>query len=359
MAVSTNTNRLPLRTESVKGPQNKAVNRTPGNYYSSLRLYGFSLPAAPNADPPIAAQDHHKLWIPSPVATVDNGPLRNYELPSVTPFGLQIANILAADLATATSSRAFIQITRFTDQQSLVTLMASSQQRVTDFYDEAPLVRMLLLWQTMALPNDYLAINERATSEVAINTRTSPVMSQWGGCNLAQNQMLRPGREAGSSNIAVVTITEYTRWFTGDVTGRMPLMIPNVFVPVKQSWSGRDFLIPYILSFTTTGWWNHSAIVTSRFIDATTGNHLGQWRAKYYAQACLPIVQGKWTNILLVVVDKAGDNLAADRFYVLGGLAPIELTYGQVANNFAQRAYEWNQVVLLTRTLSYQTEVTS
>lgn len=117
------------------------------------------------------------------MAIIDNGPLRNYEPPNVTPFGQQIANILNADLATITSTRALVQVTRATDQQSLVTLMANAQQRVTDFYDEAPLVRFLLLWQTMALPADYQAINERAVSEVAINTRTGPLEVRWSGCN--------------------------------------------------------------------------------------------------------------------------------------------------------------------------------
>lgn len=37
MVISINTSRIPLKTEVVKGPLNKAAARTPGTYYSPLR----------------------------------------------------------------------------------------------------------------------------------------------------------------------------------------------------------------------------------------------------------------------------------------------------------------------------------
>lgn len=40
MAISPNTNRLPINIESVKGPQNKSTNRTPANNFSNLPFLG-------------------------------------------------------------------------------------------------------------------------------------------------------------------------------------------------------------------------------------------------------------------------------------------------------------------------------
>jgi len=57
MAIPINTNTLPTMTESVKGPRNQAVTRTPGTYYSALRFFGVRLPAADN----VAAVDNHKV----------------------------------------------------------------------------------------------------------------------------------------------------------------------------------------------------------------------------------------------------------------------------------------------------------
>lgn len=58
-------------------------------------------------------------------------------------------------------------------------LIAHAKKRTADFYDEAPLERFLLLWQTMARDATYEAIHERAETEFAINSRTDPVGVSW------------------------------------------------------------------------------------------------------------------------------------------------------------------------------------
>lgn len=227
MAVPLNTGKIPVATESVKGPRNRAVNRTPANYYSSLRLYRLRLPGDEANN--IAAQDHHKVWIPTPLFQIGNSNVRCYPMPSPTPYGDQLLRILNTDLANTTSSRAFVQITRVTDQQSLVSLIALAQQRPADFNDEALLVRCLLLWQTLAVENDYKAIRERAVTEVAINCRTGPVTATWaGGAPPAENTATRPGTANGESNISITTLTEYTILQSRNLQGRLQMLEPDV-----------------------------------------------------------------------------------------------------------------------------------
>lgn len=48
-----------------------------------------------------------------------------------------------------------------------------------------------------------------------------------------------------------------------------------------------------------------------------------------------------WSDILLVVVDKAGDNRNNDRFYIPGGDGVLNLGFGEEAVGFARHVYTW------------------
>lgn len=337
MAIPINTNTLPAMTESVKGPRNKANARTPGTYYSALRLFGFRLPAADG----VAAVDSHKVWIPTPLATIDNSQHRCYDTPTPTPFGQQLATMLNADLANTTTARAFVQVTRVTDQQSLVALISLAQQRPADFYDEAPLVRCLLLWQCYAMSADYQAIHERAASEVMLNCRTPHIDSFWTAHASDESGQLKPGRADGVSQIGITTITEFQVMQSGDLNGHPGIPDPDVIVPVRQEWSGQDWLIPYIISFTTTGWWNHSVSAEAQTISVANGVPINAWRMRFMPQACLPVVEGGYERILLVCVNKTGENRNTQQFVIPGPNGSLDLEYGVANTAFALHVYQW------------------
>lgn len=104
---------------------------------------------------------------------------------------------------------------------------------------------------------------------------------------------------------------------------------------MRQSWSGRDWLIPYIISFTTTGWWNHAVEVSSDFLNSNDGQGATRWRPSFLFQACTAVVPRSYNNILLVAVDKVGQNNDAETFKiptVVGN--EITIDYGVTENAF-------------------------
>lgn len=193
----------------------------------------------------------------------------------------------------------------------------------------------------MAQGRDYAAIKDRAVSEVALNCRTGPLVPTWSAHQLNDNGPIKPGQGPRVSTITVVTLTEYTVALTGDTVGTTDMDDPTVIIPVKSAWTRKDWLVPYILSFTTTGWWNHSAYMSSRFINTTTGQTNTDWSAKYLAQSCLPVLEGQFDKIMLVVVNKTGPNVATQDFTIPGPNGSLVLHYGQNNEDFAEHVYEW------------------
>lgn len=88
MSISSNTTTTPMATEMIKGPLNRSKNA------HAMPVLGV-----------IAAVDNHKVWVPSPLIEVDNGPIRCYDPPTATPFGAQLLRMLDAE----------VQVTRVTD----------------------------------------------------------------------------------------------------------------------------------------------------------------------------------------------------------------------------------------------------
>lgn len=83
MAIPINTNIIPIATEMAKGLLNKASGRTPGNYFSALRLVCCARPVD-------AAMLRRVRLVPTTLTVVDNSTARCYNLPILTPFGAPV-----------------------------------------------------------------------------------------------------------------------------------------------------------------------------------------------------------------------------------------------------------------------------
>jgi len=163
----------------------------------------------------------------------------------------------------------------------------------------------------------------------------------WTGHDEDDNGPIRPGRGHDVSTITISTITEYQIAQSGDLNHNAGMANPSVVVPVRQEWSGQDWLVPYIISFTTTGWWNHAAYTDVRMTSAITGEYMNNWRMRFLPQACIPVVDGHYDKIMLVCVNKTGENRPNDIFRIPGPQGNIDVHFGLVDDGFADHVYEW------------------
>jgi len=123
---------------------------------------------------------------------------------------------------------------------------------------------------------------------------------------------------------------------SGDLNGNIGMPDPDVIVPVRQEWSGQDWLVPYIISFTTTGWWNHSISTEAQTISVTNGVPVNDWRLRFLPQACLPVVEGNYERIMLVCVNKTGENHDTQHLIIPGAQGNIDSEYGVTNIAFAE-----------------------
>lgn len=139
----------------------------------------------------------------------------------------------------------------------------------------------------------------------------------------------------------ILTLTEYTKYELGFATPPEAFANRDVVIPVRQDWSGNSWLTPYILSFTTSGWWNHSVTMDLEFIGDATGQPMSDWRARYLAQASLPVVRGGFGIIWLVSVNTTGPSAQAPLFAIGNADQELVLQYGVPNGDFALHAYSW------------------
>lgn len=73
---------------------------------------------------------------------------------------------------------------------------------------------------------------------------------------------------------------------------------------MAAEWSGAEWLIPYILSFTTTAWWNFAR--TATFSNVRTQADAGQMantEIRSLIKACTVPVLGQYNQVVLVITD--------------------------------------------------------
>lgn len=332
----------PITTEHTKGTQNPGRARTPITYLSNLRLWKMQLPAAVGP-PAVAEVNSHMIWTSTKLVIIDTVGERSYPLPTLSPFGMQMATTLNSDLSITLSTRALLPATKIVDQNSIITLLNLAEKRPPGFYDEAPLLRLLLLWHTMAPGSTYTALHDKCVTDVAANMRAGPWTSRW--CESIANAGTRnitPGNAAQTSRIMACTLTMYTEYVSGISLPPAEMRNPDVVIPVMREWSGCRWLMAYILSFTTTGWWNHAMTVRTRPHYITTGLPEANWVFDFMPEACLTVLEGGFQRIWLVMVNASSANNAVNTpFRIQVDNVVNDLLPGIVNQNFATLAYTY------------------
>ncbi|XP_022217996.2 uncharacterized protein LOC111071139 [Drosophila obscura] len=121
------------------------------------------------------------------------------------------------------------------------------------------------------------------------------------------------GTQEGTSTLYVRTLNEYVAIMSSDydssaikdVNGEIIHSMSVNYVPVSCRWQGCSWLMAYILSFTTTGWWNHSVLIETTLIN-TGGTRAAsdmELKAKFMPRAATVYIPGGYEYICLVIVD--------------------------------------------------------
>ncbi|XP_060666117.1 uncharacterized protein LOC132798321 [Drosophila nasuta] len=170
--------------------------------------------------------------------------------------------------------------------------------------DEAAMVRLLLLQAITMKPAYQVRISD-CPHLFAFNTRVKE-----GSCSVKWtpaaecSDNLQIGTQTATSTLYFRTLQEYAGIIDGFANENSYLRDENkkqislssvVFIPVKSCWRGQPWLLPYILAFTTTKWWNHAAVISVEMID--------QMKFELMSRAATVCIPGNYERICLVVVD--------------------------------------------------------
>uniref|UniRef100_W8C1T8 Uncharacterized protein n=1 Tax=Ceratitis capitata TaxID=7213 RepID=W8C1T8_CERCA len=209
----------------------------------------------------------------------------------------------------------------------LLTIMDSCDLWTTPSLDEAAIVRLLLL-QTLTIDAHQQVYVSSAINQFAINMNVKRT-----DCKLVwtpaidTSEKLQIGVATSTSNLYFRTIDEYAALFSGLATDTVQIRDKTesevdfsdiVFIPVKWAWRGQAWLVPYILSFTTTSWWNHAVTVDVTYSNAVAEKTAGTlMKARFLPRASTVYIPGHYKTICLIIVDSTQQSLQDAQNYPL------------------------------------------
>lgn len=350
----------PFQTECVKSQMSTgSYPHTPWSWMEGVRAYGvtYDTPLLPGPPPVAAGQINiNAVDMAFRLVTIARTTRAEMSMPSLSSLAATLRSFLDSDLtANDISRQRALQPVRFQrDLQSLAQILNLSPQDPASYYDEAPLLRLALLQMTMVT-----ATHVQNTSACVQQTfancvpSAAPVLA-WADLpadNTAGKQS--PNVAAGTVNMCAMALDVFTQCASGAWENRHAQWIGVpvnrcVIVPVLSSWSGAEWLIPYILSFTTTAWWNFSRTVTFGGVrPRSAADNIDHAVVRGLVEACTVVVPGQTPRIILVVVDANTDTYGPNGVFWIRNVPAltVPLFTGQVAgvndNAFATRAYTW------------------
>lgn len=208
--------------------------------------------------------------------------------------------------------------------------------------DEAAIVRLLLLQIMLSKPK-YLASASSLVHQIAVNmsVKEDKCTGSWSPPpEISQRGQI--GTETSTSALYVLTIDEYndinyTTFKDNSLNDVSPSSV--VYIPVLCGYSGSSWLMAYILSFTSTSWWNHAYTLdveyTNAMEEATPGLPM---KATFMPKAATVHIPGNYSYICLVVIDATRAEFPDDwQFDVCKGI-----TASRAGNfEFAKKAYAY------------------
>ncbi|XP_032310940.1 uncharacterized protein LOC6504288 isoform X2 [Drosophila ananassae] len=200
-----------------------------------------------------------------------------------------------------------------TNQNPIAAIMQRSNFESVPLLDEAAFTRLLML-QTMTVSPVQQVYVSTAVNEQSINTCVSREASRivWTPA-LGSSDNLQIGTATETSTLYFRTIDAYAALiedYTADdvaiKTKSGDIVHPSdvVFVPVKSSWRGQAWLMPYIMSFTTTAWWNHAMVIEVEYTNTVDPKVEGRtMKMSFMPKAATVHIPGNYSRVCLVVVD--------------------------------------------------------
>lgn len=264
----------------------------------------------------------------------------SYPAPVLTDFGRQIWQLIQNDISTPGSIRSLLPIKTLRDQRSLATLLAQNTSQLSSVFDEAPVLRCLLMMSIFQ--RDNLRFSSYNVNTLFPNCVGKFEKSHWSSQPPAVFDVNRPvqiPQGADTSKIVAYSLYRYTSILATEVIDTF-IDSNTVVIPVKQVYSGMNFLMPYIMSFTTTQWWAGCA-VAKYYVYDLNGNQLdGSPYIHSVIEASLTHVPGNYSKIALIIIDSY-DDIPLDFIIPVVGEQQIVLQNNQSNNNFADYVYSW------------------
>ncbi|AOR51365.1 putative capsid [Anopheles totivirus] len=197
------------------------------------------------------------------------------------------------------------------DQVAIATLMKANEQGLFMMnHDEAPLLRAILMLYTY-MPGKWYAY--RSTCLASLRYNPSAIKYVSSDYQKSNNRGTLDGTAqiqlaSGTSTLYVVPLDIYVAYRSGHALrdiGRYKGMAINeesVIIPIRYDDMQQGWILPYIISHTTTMWWNHAVTHDYRVVDRRSSNS-DTVVVKTMPRSCMAVVGGKYAKIVLVVVD--------------------------------------------------------
>lgn len=351
----------PYNTERVRSEQaDIGLPHTPWTWMDPLRMYGiqYDYPAggvAPHAW--VAGQvNYNAPDLAIKIVEVTRTMRSEIINPQFSQLATVIKDYLNTSLTSSTMATAqALQPVRFQrDLQATAGLIAILPSDPLSYYEEAAMLRLSLL-HLVFVTADHLNQTSSIVQQVFANCMPSQIPAvAWSALPPAGTANCNNiPVAAGTVNMCAMPLDVYVQWTSGAWENRNAAWTninPNtvVVVPVQSQWSGQEWLIPYILSFTTTSWWNFSRTVTYAEIALRlTGVEVENAEVRALVEACNVVVSGRYSHIVLVVVDRGAESYGPNGAFWIRSRLNISVPVftgqqnGVNYNGFANNAYGW------------------
>jgi len=210
-------------------------------------------------------------WLPAIGVDVNNARFGTSRTLTLSALGNQIKAIVGAELSQTDAIRGIIPTPGLKDQKSVATLMHMSDIESVPSLDEAAIMRLLMLQTSTVDPVQQIYVSS-SVNQMSINTYAPRK-----NCDLTWTKAiestdnLQIGTQDSTSTLFFRTLDEYTALVAGNAMSNLQDKAKKdidtsevVFVPVRSCWRGQAWLVPYVLSFTTTAWWNHAITISAK-----------------------------------------------------------------------------------------------
>lgn len=312
---------MPLQTERVYTEREIHNYRfSPVTWCEPLRVYRWQFNERPVNNVAPVLYNHSIVDLAHFTVDVSNVQRAEQNTPALSTLATTLRAYMGTDAVTAsgTALRSFQPQRNLRDIQSLAAIVERLPSSPASYYDEAPLLRCLLLMNTMASTN-YFQCHSAIVQQTFMNLRpTGAPVTAWSALpadNIAGRQS--PAQANGTDNMVAMCLDTYTRWLQGNPVNAHANWVnttPDMctVVPVQSNWMCREWLIGYITCFTTTAWWNFSrTVVFPALLIRPTGVPSQNTQIQCIVDACTNVVTGRYANIVLVITDRTSDSYQA------------------------------------------------